>query len=428
MHLTRSRVAAAWLLAVPGSAALAAGLAPLRHGGAPAEESVLFLGLTVLCALIGGLGPALAAAVIGFLLLNYFFTAPLHTLAIDSVGNVVTLLVYVSVSVGVSSVVASATRRRDEATEARDEAATLAMLNRTLLAGEYDVEALVGLVRETLGADVRLPPGSDHLVVTGLDPTPSQRRILHAFSTHLVVLRQREELSRQTQAARELEAANRTRTALLTAVSHDLRTPLAAIRTAAETLRLGGERIGPDDRALLVGSVEAATTRLTRIVSDLLDMSRLHTGALEPLRRRVDLDDVAARALLGLPERDRVRVDDDLPEALGDAGLLERVLANLIGNAVRYADHVHVTGRVQDRRAVVEVVDDGPGVSAALKPAMFRPFQRLGDTPDGDGVGLGLAVARGLTEAQGGSLTAHDTPGGGLTMRLDLPTPEDARP
>lgn len=428
MHLTRPRLLAAWLLAVPGSAALAAGLVPLRRGGAPAEESVLFLGLTVLCALVGGLGPALAAAVIGFLLLNYFFTAPLHTLTIDSAGNVVTLLVYVSVSVGVSSVVASATRRRDEATEARDEAATLAMLNRTLLGGEYDVDALVGLVRETLGADVRLPPGADHLVVTGLDPTPRQRRILHAFSTHLVVLRQREELSRQTQAARELEAANRTRTALLTAVSHDLRTPLAAIRTAAETLRLGGERISAEDRALLVGSVEAATARLTRIVSDLLDMSRLHTGALEPLRRRVDLDDVVARALLGLHERDRVRVDDELPEVLGDAGLLERVLANLVGNAVRHADHVHVTGRVQDRRAVVEVVDDGPGVSAALKPAMFQPFQRLGDTPDGDGVGLGLAVARGLTEAQGGSLTAHDTPGGGLTMRLDLPTPEDGRP
>ena len=419
VHLTRRRVVLGWLLAVPGSAGLAAVLVPLRAGGGPGEESVLFLGLTVLCALVGGLGPALGAAVIGFLLLNYWFTAPLHTLAIDGVGNLVTLVVFIAVSLGVSSVVASATRRRQLATEARDEAATLAMLNRTLLAGEYDVEALVGLVQRTLGVDVRL--GEDRLVVDGASLTPAQERILHGFGTHLVVLREREELARQTRAAHELEAANRMRTALLTAVSHDLRTPLAAIRTAAETMRIGEDRLASDDRAVLVATIEEATGRLARILTDLLDLSRLQTGALEPVSRPIDTDKVTARALLELPDRERVQVSDDLPAVLGDAGLLQRVLVNLLGNALRYADHVTVSGHRAGRRVVLEVADDGPGVAADLRSVMFEPFQRLGDTPAGDGLGLGLAVARGLTEIQGGTLTAHDSPGGGLAMRLELP-------
>jgi two-component system sensor histidine kinase KdpD len=172
----------------------------------------------------------------------------------------------------------------------------------------------------------------------------------------------------------------------------------------------------------LVATVEEATGRLTRIVTDLLDLSRLQTGALQPVSLPIDSDKVTARALLELPDRERVQVADDLPGVLGDAGLLQRVLVNLLGNALRYADHVTVSGHRSGPRAVLEVADDGPGVAADLRSVMFEPFQRLGDSPAGDGLGLGLAVARGLTEIQGGSLSAHDTPGGGLTMRLELPS------
>lgn len=420
--LSRTRVVVGWLLAVPGAALLAAALVPLRRGDTPTYQAVLFLGLAVACALTGGLGPALGAALTGVLLLNFFFTAPLHTLVIANPADVVTLVVFVVVSIAVSSVVDSAARRRHEAIVARDEADTLAMLNRTLLGGEYDVERLLELVRETFAAaEVELVPGQDRLVLRGVEPTSAQLRILHAFGTHLGVLREREELARQTQAARELEAAARTRTALLTAVSHDLRTPLAAIRTAAETLRLARDRIGDEDRALLVSTIEEATARLSRIVADLLDMSRLQTGALEPLSRVVDVGEVAERAVQDLREEYDVVVDEALPDVMADPGLLERVLANLAANAVRHAGGVRITGRIDGPRAVIDVVDRGPGVDDAHKQVMFRPFQRLGDASTGDGVGLGLAVARGLTEAQGGTLTAHDTPGGGLTMRVELP-------
>jgi two-component system sensor histidine kinase KdpD len=235
------------------------------------------------------------------------------------------------------------------------------------------------------------------------------------------VLREREELERQTRAARELEAANRTRTALLAAVSHDLRTPLAGIRTAVETLRLGTDRVTDADRRLLIGAIEDSTARLTTIVADLLDMSRLQAGALELVAEPVSVSEVAVRALSGLAGADKVRFDDDLPEVIADPGLLERVLANLLGNAIRHGETVRLTAEPLGSRVRVRVIDDGPGVPDADRDRIFQPFQRLGDTGTSDGVGLGLAVARGLTEAQGGTLVATGTPGGGLTMVLDLP-------
>jgi len=432
-----TRRAGGWVLALPGAGLLAALLVPFRTDEAPTYEAVLFLGLAVACALVGGLWPALAAALAGTLLLNYYFTAPLHTLAIADPGNIVTLVVFVTVSVAVSSVVDSAARRRDQATAARDEADTLAMLNRTMLGGEHDVDGLLDLVRTTFSAtEARLVPSTEAvapgetvasaghgttLVLRGRDLTASDRRILHAFATHLAVLREREALEQQARAARELEATNRTRTALLAAVSHDLRTPLTGIRTAAEAMRLGADRISDTDRGVLLEAIEESTARLTGIVTDLLDMSRLQAGALELVLEPVSLSGLAVRALEGIAGADRVRFDEDLPDVLADRGFLERVLANLVANALRHADHVSITAEHLGTRVRVRVVDDGPGVPVAERARMFEPFQRLGDTGGQDGVGLGLAVARGLTEAQGGTLTASETPGGGLTMTVDLP-------
>lgn len=431
------RLLGGWLLALPGAGLLTALLVPHRTGEAPTYEAVLFLGLAVACALVGGLWPALAAALAGTVLLNFYFTAPVHTLAIADPGNIVTLVVFVTVSVAVSSVVDSAARRRHQATAARDEADTLAMLNRTMLAGEYDVDGLLELVRTTFSAtEAQLVPATGDvapgdsvapagqgmvLALRGRDLAPSDRRILQAFATHLVVLREREELERQARAAHELEASNRTRTALLAAVSHDLRTPLTGIRTAAEALRLGADRVTEADRAVLIEAIEEMTARLTRIVADLLDMSRLQAGALELLLEPVSLSGLVVRALEGLDGADRVRFDDDLPEVLADRGFLERVLANLVANALRHADHVSIAAERTGARVRVRVIDDGPGVPVSERARMFEPFQRVGDTGSDDGVGLGLAVARGLTEAQGGALRAAETPGGGLTMILDLP-------
>ncbi|MET0838420.1 MAG: ATP-binding protein, partial [Marmoricola sp.] len=203
------------------------------------------------------------------------------------------------------------------------------------------------------------------------------------------------------------------------AVSHDLRTPLAGIRSAAETLLTHDDLLTPDDRAALLDAVVQATARLTSMVSDLLDMSRLQTGAVKPALAEVPLGEVLDRVLKELSGAERVLVGP-LPTAVVDPGLLEHVLANLVSNALRHSASVGVTGERLGRRVVLRVADHGPGVPVADRARIFEPFQRLGDAPSGDGVGLGLAVARGLTEAQGGSLHAEDAPGGGLVMVLDL--------
>jgi two-component system sensor histidine kinase KdpD len=202
-------------------------------------------------------------------------------------------------------------------------------------------------------------------------------------------------------------------------VSHDLRTPLTGIRSAAETLRAHNDQLTSEDRAALHEAIVRSTARLTTMVSDLLDMSRLQTGVVQPALSEVPLNEVVDRALKDLDGAERVQVGP-LPSAVVDPGLLERVLANLLVNALRHSDLVEVSGAAAGPRVTLRVADHGPGVALADRTRMFDPFQRLGDAPAGDGVGLGLAVARGLTEAQGGSLHAEDAPGGGLAMILDL--------
>jgi two-component system sensor histidine kinase KdpD len=436
--LSRGRGLAGYLLATVGAVLLTVGLLSLRASNDPSYEAMLFLGLAVVTALVGGRGPAVTASVVGVLLLNYFFTAPVHSLTIASGWNVLTLAVYVLTSVAVSAVVDSAARRRHQAAVAGAEATTLADLNRSVLGGEYGVDALLRLVAETFGATradlvardsvegrrpdaTVVPAGRGHvLVVEGGELEDADRRNVQAFASHLGVLREREEAARQAAAARELEAANRTRTALLAAVSHDLRTPLAGIRAATDTLRSGRGALDERDTEALLEGISESTARLTTIVVDLLDMSRLQTGAVRPTLVPTDLGTVVARALGDVAHPDRVEVEDDLPTVLADDVLLERVVANLLANAVRYGEHVRVSTSRAPGRVLLHVADDGPGVRAPDRARMFEPFQRLDDAPRGDGVGLGLAVARGLTEAQGGTLSAGDTVGGGLTMTVSL--------
>jgi two-component system sensor histidine kinase KdpD len=234
----------------------------------------------------------------------------------------------------------------------------------------------------------------------------------------------RAELAAQAAAAERLEQGNRLRTALLAAVSHDLRTPLAGIKAAVSTLRTPEVTWTPDERDDLLEAIEESADRLGAIIANLLDLSRLQTGGVTLVPDVVGLDDVVARAVVAMPGGDRVRLDlpDDLPPVRVDAGLLDRVVANLVDNALRHTrSAVHVSGDMTPGHVALHVVDHGPGVPDTVKASLFEPFQRLGDAPAGGGVGLGLAVARGLTEAMGGRLVASDTAGGGLTMTVTLP-------
>ncbi|MFF0359289.1 sensor histidine kinase [Streptomyces fungicidicus] len=455
-RLGRSRLAWGWAVGVAGPAGVALLLSTVDLG--LANDMLLFLALTVAAALLGGLWPALASAAAGSLLLNYFYTPPLHTWTISDPKNIVAIVIFVAVGAAVASVVDLAARRTHQAARLRAESEILSFLAGNVLRGETGLEDLLERVRETFGmesaalleragdvepwtcagragrghpverpedADVEVPVG-DHmaLALNGRVPPAEDRRVLAAFAAQAAVVLDRRRLREQADRALALAEGNRIRTALLAAVSHDLRTPLAGIKAAVSSLRSEDVEWSPEDRAELLEGIEDGADRLDHLVGNLLDMSRLHTGTVTPLIREIDLDEVVPMAVGGVPEGS---VALDIPEALPmvavDPGLLERAMANVIENAVKYSPDglpVLVAASALADRVEVRVVDRGPGVPDEAKDRIFEPFQRHGDAPRGAGVGLGLAVARGFAEAMGGILNAEDTPGGGLTMALTL--------
>ncbi|MGW3938846.1 DUF4118 domain-containing protein [Streptomyces phaeochromogenes] len=464
-RLGRSRVIWGWLVGVAGPALLTLLLTGVTPSVGLANDMLLFLTLTVAAALLGGLYPALASAVVGSLLLNWFFTPPVHTLTIADSENIVAIAVFVGVAVSVASVVDLAARRTHQAARLRAESEILSVLAGSVLRGETSLEALLERVRETFGmesvallerdsdvdpwtcagsvgprpcrspedADVDMPVG-DHmaLALSGRVLPAEDRRVLAAFAAQAAVVLDRQRLQSQADQSRALAEGNRIRTALLAAVSHDLRTPLAGIKAAVSSLRSEDVAWSEEDQAELLEGIEEGADRLDNLVGNLLDMSRLQTGTVTPLIREIDLDEVVPMALGGVPE-DSVELDipETLPMVAVDPGLLERSVANLVENAVKYSpaeERVLVSASAMADRVEVRVVDRGPGVPDAAKDRIFEPFQRYGDAPRGSGVGLGLAVARGFAEAMRGTLTAEDTPGGGLTMVLTLPAAPGAHP
>jgi two-component system sensor histidine kinase KdpD len=403
---------------------------------------MVFLSFVVGCALLGGRGPAVLAALLAGFSLNYWFTPPLHRLRIASAENVATIVIFLVVAISVSALVDLAARRAHQARVARTEADNLALLNRSALVDD-DVPRLLGVVAETLGFDAasldppgvvrdgtRFPlPDGWSLSVRGRLPDEAERRVLTAFAGHLALLRGRTELAREVDAARELELGNRVRTALLTAVSHDLRTPLAALKVALSTLRTPGVLWDEADRAELLGTAEEATDRLAAIVDDLLDMTRLESGGIRLSLEDVAVEDVLSRAAAGEGSV-ALTMPDVLPAVRVDVALTDRVLANLVANALRHAGGVVVdlVASAIDHAVEIRVVDHGRGVPDDLKERMFAPFERLGVSARGEGVGLGLTVAQGLAQAQDARVRAEDTPGGGLTMVLTLRAAPSSEP
>ncbi|ARH93594.1 MULTISPECIES: sensor histidine kinase [Streptomyces] len=460
-RLGRARIIAGWLVGVAGPALLSLLLTGIENGPGLANDVLLFLFLTVVAALLGGRLPALASAAVGSLLLNFYFTPPTHTLTVSDPKNIVAIVIFFAVAVSVASVVDLAARRTHQAARLRAESEILSFLAGSVLRGETTLTALLERVRETFGmdtvallerssdvdpwtcagrvgglntsrpllrpedADVDMPVG-DHmaLALTGRVLPAEDRRVLAAFAAQAAVVLDRQRLVGEAERARELAEGNRIRTALLAAVSHDLRTPLASIKASVTSLRSDDVAWSPEDEAELLAGIEAGADRLDHLVGNLLDMSRLQTGTVTPLIREIDLDEVVPMALGGVPE-DSVTLDipEELPMVAVDPGLLERSVANLVENAVKYSpdgEGVLVAASALGDRVELRIADRGPGVPDSAKDRIFEPFQRYGDAPRGAGVGLGLAVARGFAEAMGGTLAAEDTPGGGMTMVLTL--------
>jgi two-component system, OmpR family, sensor histidine kinase KdpD len=281
---------------------------------------------------------------------------------------------------------------------------------------------------EQADVDVAVDPDT-HLIGRGRTLTATERRLLDAVAGQALLALRNQQVNAEAAEAHRRAEATELRSALLSAVGHDLRTPLASIKAAAGSLRDPDLWLSEPDRRELAATIEESTDRLTGVVNNLLDSSRIATGAITFALQPVGYDEIALLALRGLDSADRVRLDlaEDLPEVLADPGLLERVIANLVDNALRHGRGCPVTlrGSAHADRVELRIVDVGPGVPPGQSARLFAPFQRLGDRQP-RGLGLGLSVARGFTEAMGGTLTAEDTPGGGLTMTVSLP--EAARP
>lgn len=474
------RTAAGFALAVllPALATALMSLAPELN---LATHVLVHLTAVIAVAFIGGLCPAVLAAILDSLLINYFETGPVGTFSIDDPQNLFALVVFLGVAVAVSLVVDLLAKRSREAALARSEAATLADLARDALITDDTVAAFLEKVRETFqvrsaglftrsaaagedewnlkayaGETAPLPPGTagsgtestvladpqTALVLSGRTLAAGERRLLSAHGSHLLLLQQRQSLKRSLEKTTKLAEGNKIRTAILRAVSHDLRTPLAGIKLAVTALRRQ-RRLPEEVQAEMLQTIESYSDRLDTLIANLLDMSRISSDSMAPLTTPVTWRDAIEDALREIP-RGRIRVDlaPNMPAVDADLGMLERVIANIVENALKYAadsDIVIVGPSSASAVAAINghpsgelrIVDHGQGVPAAKVIAMFEPFQRLDDAPDGLGIGLGLAVAKGFTEAMGGQLAAEQTPGGGLTMVIRLPLsagPSTTRP
>jgi two-component system sensor histidine kinase KdpD len=418
-------------------------------------QVLLYLAAVVAVAVVGGIVAAIPAAVAATLLIDFFFVDPPHTLDVAQGEQAVSLAVFVIVAGVVSALVELSARRARAAERAAAQAETLSALAGADLDEADTLHGILDSARRTFGMEsVTLlvhehgewspaeragwsPPGQEapmrfdvpigrHLRLIGRGPPQfaEDQRVLRAFAAASETAYEGRRLNEQARRAHELTAVDRQRTALLAAVGHDLRTPLAGIKAAVSSLRQDDITWSDADRDELLATIEQSADRLDAVVANLLDASRLDAGALTAQPRPVALDAVVAAAVLAVPGaagRVEIEIDDDLPLVDADPGLLERILANLIDNALRHAGEdgpVQITAVAGAESAKLAVIDHGPGVAADQRERIFTPFQRLDDR---SGVGLGLSVARRFAEAMDGALAADESPGGGLTMRLRLP-------
>jgi len=462
--LTARRQIAGYVLAAVLAPLLTIVLTSARDSINLVSDVLVYLVAVIVVSLVGGFVPAVLLAIASSLLLNFYFVPPIHKFTIAEANNALALGVFVAVALLVSSVVDRAARRTRQAARASAESAMLATTAGSVLRGQRAVEAVLDRVREAFGmdsvtllersddgtppgppvwhvvahsgldtvtkpddADVEVPAGPDLcMALAGHALTAADQRVLGAFVAYATVALEQQRLAAEAEAARPIAEADRMRTALLTAVSHDLRTPLASAKAAVTSLRSPDVTWSAADREELLATADESLDKLSRLVGNLLDMSRLQAGAMSVFCRPTGLDEVVAAALDQLgPASRKVIVDipDSLPEVQVDPAILERVIVNLTGNALRFSPPGKpplLAASALGDRVELRVVDRGPGIPADDLDRVFVPFQRLGDTDNTSGVGLGLALSRGLTEVMGGTLDPEETPGGGLTMIISL--------
>ncbi|HZE40224.1 MAG TPA: DUF4118 domain-containing protein [Stackebrandtia sp.] len=466
--LSTARRVVAFAATLIGLPALIVALIPLRDNLSTGSIMLIVLSAVMGIALTGGIWPALLAAVGGFTMVNYFFIDPIHTFTVTERENLLALTIFTGLGLAGAIVVNILAHRTRQAARATAEAQTLATIAGSVLRGDNPMAALLGQIKGTFGlmsvtllerrqsgvgpnerhdpydwhavaaageastspsdADTDIPINDDlTLALKGRPLDASDRRIVEAFAVQAAVALRQERLAAQAAAMLPLAEADKMRTALLAAVSHDLRTPLASAKASVAGLRDDAAQFTESERAELLITADESLDKLSRLVANLLDMSRLQAGSLGAHPIPLGLEDVVPPALdeLGPPAKSvKIHIAEHLPEVSADPGLLERIIVNVVGNALRFSPRGRpplVTASAHGDHVELRVVDYGPGVSDIDYEQIFTPFQRLGDRDNSSGVGLGLALSRGLAEAMSGTLTPEATPGGGLTMVLTLP-------
>jgi two-component system sensor histidine kinase KdpD len=461
----RARQVVSWLAAVTMPWAILAVTIRLDSALDLGAKSTLFFAGVVGVALFGGVAPAVLSGVLSGVLLDYFHTEPRYSFAVANTSNLLTIVLLLGVAMAIAVLVDAAASRAREARRAGQEAELLSLFAASVLRGadlntllervrEAYSQRAVCLVREVDGrvtpvagvgseacltvdaADTAVKVGDEEfwMLMSGRRLTGRDRRVLSVVATQAAGLVKQGELAVEAGKVQSLAEADELRRLLLSALGHDLRTPLTAAKAAASSLRAEDVWFSPEDTSELLATVEESVDQLTLLVANLLDSSRLAAGVVRPELTEVYLEEIVQRALVGIGGRntiygrasiDRVKVEVGATVAMGDAGLLERVLSNVIDNALRYApaSMVRVNAGQVGPRVLINVIDEGPGVSKGAADKMFQPFQRLGDFDTTTGLGLGLSVAKGFVEAMSGTITASDTPGGGLTILIDLAAP-----
>ncbi len=493
------RVGLGYGVAVAGTVVAAGALFPFRARLGATDVALIFLVVVVAAAASGGLGPGVVASLLGFVASDLLFVTPYYTLLVTKEQELLSLAVYLLVALVVSALVGTSEQRRVQAEQRERETYTLYELSASLVAHgslEATLDVAAQTLRRLLDlagcAIVLLEDGQAHLAAkdgdlpddverhplalieqpaatvppaaagtethellaiplraasrqvgvlaviprgAGSGLGVAERRMLASFATQ-AALAVEQARSEQAQAkARALEATDRLRRALLNSVSHDLRTPLASILASASSLLDATVPLDEQEREQFLVTIEQEANRLARLVGNLLDMSRIEAGAVDPYLVEVWLPDVVNPAVQHArqtaPEQIiAANVPESLPLVLVDPVRMEQVLTNLLDNARRYAGSglVRVDGRLIGAMVELRIVDHGPGIPEDKREQIFSQFYRLdsGGRRSG-GTGLGLAICRGLVEAMGGRIWVETAPGGGAAFVVRLPRADEMR-
>ncbi|MGV8886192.1 MAG: DUF4118 domain-containing protein [Microbacteriaceae bacterium] len=444
-------------LALAGLPLLTLALSSFRSAESITSDVLAYQLFVVIIAVVGGIWPALLAAAAAGVLLDFFFVDPLYTVTISDPLHLLALLIFLVVAAIVSIVVDQAARRSRAAIRSAAESELLVTVAGSVIGGADALDALVTRLREAFGMTSVILRQSGEALYSAIDSTladdnddettvalgeyatlylrgarlkASDRKILGAFVSQISAALVQRRLASEAAGMRPLAAADKLRSALLAAVGHDLRRPLAAATAAVSALRATDVQLAESDIHELMATADESLTSLGVMVTDLLDVSRLQAGVLGVTLADVALEEAVGAALdeLGLGPGDIVLDLAVVSQVRADPALLTRVVVNLLANAVRYspvgARPVLATSEFGDR-VQLRVIDTGPGIPVERRGDVFLPFQRLGDTDNSTGIGLGLALSKGFTEGMGGTLEAEDTPGGGLTMVIELAAARD---